>query len=109
MSCIREFCIAIESYLPMFLHSVFSKIIWMINPSHNLVKARLRKIAPVIFSFPILLVVCAFDSHNEVLGLVICFFFFLNHLYPLVLYVFAVDTVHNEIAAGFSAILLMTE
>ena len=45
------------------------------------------------------------------------FFFFLNHLYPLVLYVFAVDivdneivdTVHNEIAAGFSAILLMTE
>jgi len=44
-------------------------------------------------------------------------FFFLNHLYPLVLYVFAVDTVdneivdtvHNEIAAGFSAILLMTE
>lgn len=81
-------------------------------------KARLRKIAPVIFSLLILPVVRAFDLHNESLGLVICFFFFfLNHLYPLVLYVFAVDivdneivdTVHNEIAAGFSAILLMTE
>ena len=81
-------------------------------------KARLRKIAPVIFSLLILPVVRAFDLHNESLGLVICFFFFfLNHLHPLVLYVFAVDivdneivdTVHNEIAAGFSAILLMTE
>lgn len=77
-------------------------------------KARLRKIAPVIFSLLIILVVHAFGLHNESLGLVICFFFFLNHVYPLVLYVFAVDneivdTVHNEIAAGFSAILLMTE